>query len=230
MQEFETQVLPLIQPQVVEPTKVESNYHTLYIEEVEGSQQELETNIEFEIDCPIRTANNIKTYIEIPEHKKYTLCIHEFGGERKDMHDLLHALRGGQENDLLEIRINSDGGSIIELQSIQNVISQYFKGRVTTILDNVGFSCGAMLFLMGDVKVAFEHSEMMLHQATYGVLGAMESVKQHVEFRQKSLENYFKSIVSGYFSDDEINEILSGKDLWLNVDDMVGYGILDTNV
>lgn len=215
----EQTLLPLVTPQAV-PFKLESERHTLYVEEVELTQHPIEIDIQM-AEGSEGYQNNIKSYFEEPAHKKYTLYINEFEEESRGLHDLFQKLREGDVNDTLDVRIHSPGGYISELQCFHNIFKEIFCNRVTTYLDNFGYSCGGFIFLMGDNRVAYEHSELMLHQASYGSFGAMNSVKSHVEFSQKRLERFIYRILGQFMTNDEISDMLNGKDFWLDVDDMV---------
>lgn len=46
-------------------------------------------------------------------------------------------------------------------------------------------------------------------------------MKAHQKFVDKNLNAYFKEIHAGFFTEDELEDIIDGKDIWLSKDDVL---------
>lgn len=76
------------------------------------------------------------------------------------------SLQADDSIDTIEILINSLGGSVFRGFPIVTAIKNSTKS-VTTIIDTVGASMGALIFLAGSTRKMYSYSQLMLHSASY---------------------------------------------------------------
>lgn len=140
----------------------------------------------------------------------------------KGLHEIFYTLWNATEHDELILRINSLGGIIKEGKSFYNVIKNKFKGRTTTILDNAGYSMGALTFCMGDKRIATEHADLMFHDYSGGSRGKGGEMTAKVEHTAKHLRKFFNQIVvkNGFLTKKEFKQMLIGKDFWMSTKEM----------
>jgi ATP-dependent protease ClpP protease subunit len=67
----------------------------------------------------------------------------------------------------IEVVINTEGGSVLAGYSIYTALVRSSK-RVTTIIDGLAASIGSIIFFAGEVRKAYEHSVLMVHNASGG--------------------------------------------------------------
>jgi ATP-dependent protease ClpP protease subunit len=192
---------------------LDSEYHTLFIEH----KQEERISIE---DAPHH-------YLIVPAYNLFRIFISAFSENKKGLHAVFNELRKADTYDRLELRINSDGGSVTEGQQFFNIILEKFSDSTTTFLDNHGYSMGALLFCMGQQRIIYPYSELMFHNYTHGVWGKGDNVKSHVKHTSKSLSAFFKDVIvsQGFLNKKEFKEMLLGKDFWMDSDEMCERGI-----
>jgi len=160
----------------------------------------------------------------IPAHTAYTLYIGDFEAEDTELNDIFYTLRR-REAKTLDIYINSNGGSIREGLIFHNILTNEFPNAVTTYLDDIGYSMGAMLFTLGNKRVVHEHSEIMFHTYTAGSYGKANELVDHIKHQKKSLKKVFKQFLKPYFSKQEIKDMMNGKDYWMNSKEMLKRNI-----
>jgi len=209
-------------PSIVIPTDtdedgtkiIESELSTLFISDEDPIMEEIEIEYNGEI---VPVAKEL-----VPKHKKYTLYISVFGHDNNQLHKIINALRKGTEHDLLEIRIDSPGGYVSEGIIMYNIMRELFNGRVTTYVDSTAFSMGAMLFSLGDERIAYEDSSLMYHNYSSGYFGKGQELKSYIDYEDRHFEEFFKKkIVSkGFLTDEEYQQMKIGQDFWLNSLDM----------
>ncbi|MCK5903352.1 MAG: ATP-dependent Clp protease proteolytic subunit [Cocleimonas sp.] len=192
---------------------LDSEFHTLFIEEVAEKR--------------LRVKEARQQYFIVPSHKLYRVFISAFSENKKGLHAVFNELRKADEDDTLELRINSDGGLVTEGQQFFNVILEKFGNNTTTVLDNHGYSMGALLFCMGYRRVVYPYSELMFHNYTHGSWGKGENVKSHVKHTAKNLTSFFKdmTVSQGFLKKKEFKEMLLGKDFWMDCEEMCRRGI-----
>lgn len=212
--------LPFMAPQQDDGTKViEGEYHTLFVSDEDPVLEEIEIAHDGEPITVVKEA--------VPKHKKYTLYIETFGHRKRQLHKVMFELRKATENDVLEIRIQSPGGYVSEGISIYNTMRELFTGRTVTYLDSDGASMGAMLFSLGDQRVAYEDSTLMYHNYSTGTYGKGSEVTSYVEYEDAHFDQFFrKRIVNeGFLTDEEYDRMRDGKDFWFDSYEMAKRGI-----
>jgi ATP-dependent protease ClpP protease subunit len=182
--------------------------HTLFVENKKEQQ--------------ILLSEEKSIYQILPKYKKYRVYIEDFDGKKKGLHFIFNELRKAKGNDQLELRISSDGGSILEGQQFFNLILEKFDGYTTTYLDNHGYSMGAVLFCMGAARVIYPYSDIMFHDYSHGIGGKGGDIKNYVQHTSKIMETFFNDLLvsPGFFSEEELEKMLLGHDFWMDAKEM----------
>ena len=140
-------------------------------------------------------------------------------GRPEEFRGLLCILNNAVEGDLIDIFINSCGGDIYAGMQIINAIESC-KGHVQTILDGECSSMGGFIFLVGHSMRITEHSFLMLHNFTMGMVGkGGEVINCHANLMNiinKLTETYASKILS----EAEISSMLKGEDLYFNAEEV----------
>lgn len=191
-----------------------SKFHTLF-EEFKSEDKE-------EVVIDGQTLYKIK-----PSYTNYRMFIDSFAEEERGLHEIFNTLWNAGDRDRLELRINSWGGFVKEGQNFYNLIKNKFNGRTTTILDSAGYSMGAITFCLGDERIVMEQSDLMFHDysgMSWGKGGEQEAQVTHTA---KHLRKFFKSVIvdKGFLSQEEFDQMVMGKDFWMEVPEMCQRGI-----
>lgn len=197
-----------------EAKKLHSEYHTMFIEEV-SEQKEI-----------IDGKDNV--YMITPAHKKYRIFIDSFMEFERGLHEIFNTLWNADENDELELRINSWGGIVKEGQQFYNIIKNKFPGKTTTVLDTAGYSMGALTFCMGDKRVATETCDLMFHDYSGGAGGKGGEIEAQVKHTAKHLRKFFKTVIvddNNFLTEKEFKKMVIGQDYWMEVDELCERGI-----
>jgi len=193
---------------------IESMEHTLISDERPSEM------IPLEMDGQI--VPNI--FEQVEGYTLHKLFINDFGEEGKGLHKILDRLQNGEETDQLEFHIASNGGYVSEGIQFYNVINSMYKERSTAFLSH-GYSMGALLFLMCNQRIVYEHSDFMVHSYAGGAYGKREDMINQLEHSDKQLKKFFKKLMTPYFSDKEIDKINKGKDYWMDSKELLKRGI-----
>lgn len=158
-------------------------------------------------------------------YTNYTLNINSFDHEEGELENIFADLNGANEGDSIQIFIASMGGFVDELNRFTNIIRTKFYGNVTTVLNPFGYSCGAMLFLIGNSRVIYENSSIMFHSVSFGVSGKHSDVKTQFDFSNKYWNEYMKSLLNPYLTKKEIELLIDGVEFWFDAYEMCKRGI-----
>lgn len=135
-------------------------------------------------------------------------------GDPRDHEPLLSLLGNASENDTFHFYINTCGGrkdTMVELLSAMRQTRANLVGEITSNC----MSAGTFIFLTCDEFIVNSHIEFMAHDALYGSGGKRSDVANVVEFNNKLLPSMIREIYEGFFTEEEINRILDGKEYYL---------------
>ena len=125
------------------------------------------------------------------------------------------------------VHINSTGGSVTEGIRLMDGLITTGVINLTTELQPMGYSMGALLFMVGGKRVVTSHSDMMIHNYSAVAFGKggeiIDAHNHHGKQFNALLVEYF--VDPGYITKEEYTRILDGKDLWLTADEMCKRGI-----
>ena len=168
---------------------------------------------------------NHRLFSESVKATKYRLFIGGFNSIDHELDEIVNKLSKATPEDIIEVQIASPGGYTMDLMKIENVLRTYFYGRVKTILNPCGYSCGAMLFLCGDERIIYENSDIMFHNISTGTMGKLNDIELEITHNKKFFENYMSRSLSPFFSREEIRGLMEGKDFWMDALEMCERGI-----
>jgi ATP-dependent protease ClpP protease subunit len=194
---------------------IETSNHTLIIEDIKDRFEPM--NIDFEEDEPL------DVYERISGFTLYKLYMGNFESNNAENFRLFDKLRAADQGSSLEVHVSSDGGNFYELVEFYNLLKPKFNS-ITTFL-NRGYSAGSMMFLLGDNRIVYEHSDMMCHSYTGVSYGKREDMLNQTLHQDKMITNFFDKMYSPYFTKKEIKKMNKGQDFWMNSQEMLKRGI-----
>ena len=107
------------------------------------------------------------------------------------------ALIADDPNSEITIYISSYGGSVYDFLQLYDIVSMKSRRwKLRTIAIGKAMSAGAYLLLLGDIRLSFEHSRIMLHELAYSTsynkLHEQENYIEESKKLQKILANIVK--------------------------------------
>ena len=126
-----------------------------------------------------------------------------------------HILRAAGENDIIYIRINSEGGDLFSALQICRAM-QESSATIVCSVEGICMSAATLIFLSGDRFELSDHTMFMFHNYSSGTIGkGGEMYDQITHFRAWS-EKLFNSFYKDFLTDEEIKSMLDNKDIWLD--------------
>lgn len=133
--------------------------------------------------------------------------------------EALHRIHSATENDVVYIHLNCRGGNLeTGIQFINAMKST--AAHVITILDSVAYSLGTLIFLSGDELRVHENCMMMFHNYSSGLWGKGNEMTSEIEALNKWFNKVMKKIAIPFLTESEVAEVLEGKDLWMDSDEI----------
>ena len=196
-----------------EDKKMNSERHTLFKTKVQG------------IDKPYKGMKDV--YQRDENYTQYRMFVDDFMEFERGLHEIYNELWNANNKDKLELRINSHGGLVNEGGQFYSIIKNKFNGRCTTVLDNCGYSMGALTFCMGDKRVITERADLMFHDYSSGFGGKGGEIEARNKHTQKHIRKFFKEVVldTGFLTKDEFDKMIIGQDYWMGAEELCQRGI-----
>lgn len=180
--------------------------------------------------------NNIVGSLEIENNKLYIygdIVMDSFfkcEEETEDIcpKDIVEFLKDLENQETLEIHINSGGGSVFGGLAIYNLLKTY-KGKKTVYIDGLAGSIASVIALVGDVLYIYKNSMMMIHNPLTAMCGYYntKALQEQIE----ALEKCKKSILNVYMANlnttkiipqEEISQLMDNE-TWLVGEEITEY-------
>lgn len=129
----------------------------------------------------------------------------------------------------IELVINSYGGSIYEMLGTLGLIEQFkkeFKYTIVTTLTGKAMSCGAILFLFGDIRRMYSYGTLLFHQLSTANWGNYEQLKVGFEENTR-LQNLLDKIIveKTNIPSGMLKEKTKGLDWYISPEECIKLGI-----
>lgn len=177
-------------------------------------------NEDFEVD--IKNAFNKQKNIQIAEDKERNLVIMKIYGGIEEPEEYIEELARleilSNIYDVLEITLNSPGGSLNTTVDIVSIIKK-FK-YVATIGKGEVASAAFMLWTMGNVRVVTEYSMYMAHRESYGMYGKTSEHRDAAKAFGVVYEEMFEDCFGDLLTEEE-KLIAERSEAWLSYKDLL---------
>lgn len=164
-------------------------------------------------------SNKLDNIYVKPSPQSFTYFIDGDIGEPSDYRELQQVLISMQEGDDLELQINCFGGYLHTTTMLSNSIRST-KGHVHGVLNGVAMSGGSVLLLSCHSVEVMPHSTFMSHTSNGFNGGKLSDTVRSVTSSAKQLEALYRDVYYGFYTEEEITEILDGKDSYLEYDEI----------
>lgn len=134
--------------------------------------------------------------------------------------DLIMTLDYAQENDIINIYINSPGGNLTTAISIVHAMMRS-QANIICHADGEVASAATLIFFAGHMYVVYPYSHAMFHDASGGVGNQKlnENMKR-IHATSDLIEKMAFDLYCPVFSEEEVIEILEGKDYYCSAEEL----------
>lgn len=137
----------------------------------------------------------------------------------EDYIEIFDQIRHAREDDEVRIYLNSYGGDLYTAIQFMRVLSET-NALVTCSVEGACMSAATLIFLNADIFEVTPHSSFMIHNYSGGTMGKGSEMHAQIVHEKKWSEKLFKEVYEDFLTNAEIDEILAGRDLWMEVDEV----------
>ena len=156
-------------------------------------------------------------HVNVSRTYVYYIC-----GSVKDPHyyiDMVHRITMAGPQDVVYIHLNTQGGNISTGIQIINAM-QNSAAKIITVLESEAHSLGTLLFLAGDEYIVNDNCRMMFHNFSSAIFGKGNELTAQLQSTVKWFNKICKQLYHPFLTDDEMEKMVRGEDLWFDSDDI----------
>lgn len=128
---------------------------------------------------------------------------------------LIHILNNAKSYEHITLHINNGGGYVdagfMIIDAIKNcsaTVVARLTGTVASVSTIIALSCD-------EIEVT-PYLSFMIHNYSTGMSGKGHEVKAYQNFSDRELNKAFREIYSGFLTEEEMQSVIDGSDIWLN--------------
>jgi ATP-dependent protease ClpP protease subunit len=96
------------------------------------------------------------------------------------------------------------------------------SGKVATHADGLVASAGSLVFFAGDMLSVSDLTSFLIHNGSASMGGKYSDIVSSVKHDTSVLHKIFHSVYQPFFSEEEIDKVLSGIDIHLGAEQVIG--------
>jgi ATP-dependent Clp endopeptidase proteolytic subunit ClpP len=132
----------------------------------------------------------------------------------------------GAYEPVIHLHLNTFGGSIFAAFSTVDTIRR-MKSKVYTYIDGSVASAGTLISAIGSKRYMGQHAHLLIHQLSSGVYGKFSEMEDEIfncTNLMRLLKDFYKKNTKLPMK--KLDELLK-RDIWLNAEECLQYGIVD---
>lgn len=134
--------------------------------------------------------------------------------------DDFNTIRHAGPDDVVKIYLNSGGGYLATAIQFMRVLSET-QALVVVSVEGDCMSAATMIFLSADEIEVSPHSSFMFHDYSGGTYGKGGTMHLQIQYERKWSEKLMQEVYADFLSPVEIEALLNGKDIWMDVDEVI---------
>lgn len=172
-------------------------------------------NFNFLMDDFIQPMPSKRYFVNELSSKQYVINIVGEITEPEDYLEELQILDTASEMDDVVIRLSTPGG-LAETSNLIVTSMRNCAANITVLVNEVA-SAGTQIMLAADSWQTTPYSMMMIHNASLGAgFQKIKDLKAYADFEDKQCESWVEYTYKGFLTDDEIKEVIHGKELYFD--------------
>lgn len=152
-------------------------------------------------------------------NKVHHYYLSEAIGEPNDYIELVHRIKTCGPHEVIHLHLNTPGGRLDTGVQLINAM-QTSEAHVICSLESEAHSLGTLIFLAADEFIVHDNCMMMFHNYSGGMWGKGNEQVAQLAATIKWFESLARRIYLPFLSEEELEKILHGEDLWLHTDDI----------
>lgn len=151
---------------------------------------------------------------------EYIFPLDEEIGEPSYYRNLIRILDEATESDCVRLTLNNGGGRGDTCSAIIHAIRNTEAMVIAEIVCDC-HSAASLIALSCDVVLVSDFASMLCHSARFGTGGKSQDVLSSAQHHKKISDKMIREAYEGFLDEDEIEDVLKGKELYLDSEEIV---------
>lgn len=135
-------------------------------------------------------------------------------------HEELETIRVATEADVVILRLSTDGGRADTMKAFLKAINTSPAYFIADVQGDIASAGGPLMLACDEVQLG-EFSSLMIHTVQTGYGGAGHNMKKFSDHISKDARNIIETCYEGFLTQEEIEQVLVGEELWLDCEEIV---------
>ena len=131
-----------------------------------------------------------------------------------------HIIRTASPTDVIYLHINSYGGDMFAAIQLLRSLAET-QAQVVASVEGACMSAATFLFLVADQCEVSDHSMFMFHTYSGGTIGKGHEMAVQIKYEEKWARNVLDKLYNGFLTEQEIEDIYEGKDIWMGQEEVM---------
>lgn len=146
----------------------------------------------------------------------YTVNVSQVFGDAYTFDEVIHILSISSPDDHIVFNINSDGGSLYSLIALRNAIRSTQANIHMNLLGMAASAGGALFLEAAHSYQVHDDSCLMIHNMICGTgYDDAHKIVTRAEHNKKVNERFIKETYKDFLTEEEINQVIQGKEIYL---------------
>lgn len=132
----------------------------------------------------------------------------------------IEVLNAANEGDTVIINLSTPGGSLDATDTLLAAMREC-EARIVVKATGGVHSAGSIILLNADEFTLSENFNCLIHNGSLGSGGAFNVWKAESKHKERYMEKVMRQTYAGFLTEAEIEELLDGKDFWLDAAEFV---------
>lgn len=173
----------------------------------------------FESDDYISEGTGLGYYVKSRTANQFTVFLDEPVTIPSYYRNIVRMMVDAGPDDQIIFMVNNPGGLWIGLISLLEAL-KLTEATTVAVLTGEAHSCASIFSLHCDIVQVLDSATMLCHNASYGVGGKASDIARNVEHTQKVTRALMLDTYKNFLSDDEIEQMIDGKEFWLDAEEI----------
>jgi len=153
------------------------------------------------------------------DERNIKIYIRDTIDEPYNYNEMCYLLATAREGTVVDLYLNTPGGIIDTAFMLADAIKAS-KAKVVGHLAGTVASAGTIIAMVCDEIEVAPHLSFMIHNYSGGMQGKGNELKARQQFVDAQLNDAFKTFYSGFLTEDEMDRVIEGTDLWMGTDEV----------
>lgn len=169
---------------------------------------------DYDSEITVTEDSSVAVVITPQVHNQIDIYLTGEIGESSKYLPAYHTLVSASPDDVVYLHINSEGGNADTAIQFRHSI-QNCPAMVVGVVQGTCMSAASMILLACDSFVVADFSILMCHNYRGISAGKGSEMFDQITFTRKWSEDMVREIYRGFLTEEEIVQIMEGKDLWM---------------